>query len=103
MNMSKKGLKMNISKCLKNYDFEKSNEVTTDIRGQHDFTNGYRFNEVNHENDYIVLFWEDDSLPLDIKAGKMKEIYKILDKHGFTDYIKFFENEGNIILNNYRD
>jgi hypothetical protein len=103
MKMSKKGLKMNISKSLKCYDFEKSDEVTTDIRGQHEFTNGYRFNEVNHENEYIVMYWHDDNLSHDEKSKKMKEIFELLDKHGFTDYIKFNEEDGNIILQNYRD
>jgi hypothetical protein len=101
--MSKKGLKMNISKSLKNYDFEKSEELTTDVRGQHEFTNGYRFNEVNHENEYIVLFWQDDSLSLEEKTEKMKKIFEILEKHGFADYIQFNNNEGSIILKNYRD
>jgi hypothetical protein len=103
MNMSKKGLKMNISKCLKVYDLEKSDEVTTDIRGQHDFTNGYRFNEINHENEYMIMEWHDENLPLEDKMKKMKNIYEALDKHGFTDYIKFNEEDGNIILQNFRD
>lgn len=103
MNMSKKGLKMNISKSLKNYDYEKSEELTTDIRGQHEFTKGYRFNEVNHENEYNVMYWNDEELPNEEKSKKMFEIFEILDKHGFTDYIKFNEEDGNIILQNYRD
>lgn len=100
MNMSRKGLKMNISKSLKSYDLEKSDEVTTDIRGQHDFTNGYRFID---EDETLLMVWKDENIEHSEKAEKMKEIFTLLDKHGFTDYIEYQEKEGNILLKNYRD
>lgn len=103
MRMTKKGLKMNISKCLKNYDIEKSDEVTTEIRGQHEFTNGYRFFDVNYEHDYVLMSWEDEKLSIGDKMEKMKEIFEILEKHGFSEYIKMNGNQTEIILQGYRD
>jgi hypothetical protein len=103
MRMTKKGLKMNISKCLKNYDIEKSEEVTTEIRGKHNFTNGYRFFDMNYEHDYVMLFWEDDNLTKEEKAGIIKNIFEILDKHGFSEYMKLNDSSLEIILQGYRD
>ena len=103
MSMTKKGLKMNISKCLKNYDIEKSEEVTTEIRGQHSFTNGYRFFDVNYEHSYVLLFWENENLNNEQKMEKIKEILEILDKHGFSEYIKLKDNSPEIILQGYKD
>ena len=103
MSMTKKGLKINISKCLKNYDIEKSEEVTTEVRGKHEFTNGYRFFDVNYEHDYVMMFWENEKLTNDEKKVMIKNIFEILDKHGFSEYMKLNDNGIEIILQGYKD
>lgn len=103
MKMTRKGLKMNISKCLKNYDMDKSDEQTTDVRGKHEFTNGYRFMDVNYEHPYVIMFWEDSELAHDDKMIRMRLIHEILKKHGFSEYLEMKKNLPELILKNFRD
>ena len=99
MSMTIKGIKMNISKCLKNFDIEKSEEVTTEVRGKHDLTNGYHFEDL--EDGRIVMTWIDDSLNNIQKAEKLKVILEILDRHGFGDYMHLNKENASIEIANF--
>lgn len=99
MSMTIKGIKMNISKCLKNFDIEKSEELTTEVRGKHELTNGYHFEDL--EDGRIVMTWIDDSLDDIQKVEKLKVIFETLDRHGFADYMHLNEENASIELDNF--
>jgi hypothetical protein len=98
--ITKKGLKMSISKCFRTYEMEKSQSIVTEIRGQHDQTNGYIF-EDDLENNRIILTWYDEELSFDEKLKKVKKLYELLDRHGFSDYIHFNKYKALIYLTNF--
>lgn len=103
MNMTKKGIKMNISKCLKNYEFKKSEELTTKIRKQHEITNGYKFIDDENNESQIFITWCDDNLDIKSKSEIIEKIYNILDRHGFFEYIEFEKDKAQIIVNNFKE
>jgi hypothetical protein len=91
---------MSISKCFRTYQFEKSQSVVTEVRGQHRLTNGYLFKD-DLENDRIILIWQDEELSFDEKLKKIKKLFDLLDRHGFSDYIQINQDKAEIYLKDF--
>jgi hypothetical protein len=91
---------MSISKCFNIYQLEKSQSVVTEIRGEHDTTNGYFFKD-DLENDRIILTWHDDELSFEEKLKKVKKLFELLDRHGFTDHAQFNNKKAEIYLKHF--
>jgi hypothetical protein len=115
--LTKKGLKMSISKCFTNGQIEKSQSVVTQVWGKHRLTNGYKFID-DLANNRIVLTWQSEERIISTKKNnkiyrivfklnhsqklkKAKNLYSILDRHGFSDYMKFNEQKAEIYLINF--
>lgn len=98
--LTKKGLKMSISKSFNNYQMEKSQSVVTETRGQHKQTDGYLF-EDDLENNRIILSWQNNEFTLDQKLEKVNKLYELLDRHGFSDYAELNKEKAEIYLTNF--
>jgi hypothetical protein len=79
---------------------EKSKSVVTEVRGLHDYTNGYYF-EDDLKNNRIILAWYDEELSFEQKLKKVKKLYELLDRHGFADHIQFNNDKAEIYLKDF--
>lgn len=100
MGITKKGLKMTISKCFTKLNIEKSESIVTEIRGEHKITNGYIFID-DLDNDRIILTWQNDEFTLEQKLEKVKKMYKTLDRYGFSDHALLNNQKAEIYLINF--
>ena len=91
---------MSISKCFNGYQVEKSKSFSIKTSVKNGQTNGYLF-EDDLENSRIILKWYNDDWSISEKLTKIKELYKILDRHGFADYMKLDEEEAEIHLTKF--
>ena len=98
--LTKKGMKMSISKSFNSYQIEKSESVVTEVRGQHRLTDGYLF-EDDLENNRIILSWQNDEFTLEQKLEKVMKLYELLDRHGFKDYAEFNKEKAIIYLTKF--
>jgi len=98
--LTRKGLKMSISKCLRSYKVLKSKEVVTEEWGKHAHTNGYMFID-DLDNNRVILTWNDNDMSMNEKAKKVKELFDILNYHGFEDYMELSPDQIEIYLTNF--